>query len=104
MLSYFRSRLSHFWGNKQQQEAPVGGPKLPYRSLDLMFNHNNVWLNIQDPNPSKIWFDVWNFVSSGLRLRFRGLRLIGSGCMPRSLVKYFCTFSRLPVLWFVLKL
>ncbi|KAL8436577.1 hypothetical protein ACSSS7_001609 [Eimeria intestinalis] len=46
---------------KAQKEPPIGGPKLPYRSLDIMFNHTNVWLNIQDPNPSRIWFDIWNF-------------------------------------------
>lgn len=34
-------------------------PKLPYRSLDMMFNHLNIWVNKQDPNPTKLWFDIW---------------------------------------------
>jgi len=33
--------------------------KMPYRSLDLMFNHANIWVNKQDPSPGKIWFDLW---------------------------------------------
>lgn len=37
----------------------VPSPKLPYRSLDMLFNHFNIWVNKQDPNPGKIWFDLW---------------------------------------------
>ncbi|KFH14890.1 hypothetical protein TGMAS_240910C [Toxoplasma gondii MAS] len=46
-----------------QSEFPTGGAKLPYRSLDIMFNNRNVWLNIQDGNPAKVWFDIWDVVS-----------------------------------------
>ncbi|XP_053990621.1 uncharacterized protein LOC128882864 isoform X2 [Hylaeus volcanicus] len=37
-----------------------GYVKMPYRSLDMMFNHHNIWVNKQDPNPNFIWFDVWS--------------------------------------------
>ncbi|PHJ20394.1 c2 domain protein, partial [Cystoisospora suis] len=43
-----------------QSAFPTGGPKLPYRSLDLLFNNRNVWMNLQDPSPSKVWFDIWS--------------------------------------------
>eukprot|EP01054_Gregarina_sp_Poly1_P007690 Gregarina_sp_Poly_1__7689@NODE_432_length_8476_cov_39_955524_g352_i0_p2_GENE_NODE_432_length_8476_cov_39_955524_g352_i0NODE_432_length_8476_cov_39_955524_g352_i0_p2_ORF_typecomplete_len473_score70_24Flu_PA/PF00603_17/0_12_NODE_432_length_8476_cov_39_955524_g352_i045115929 len=46
--------------------APDGTPlvplpfQLPYRTLDMIFNNNNVWVNKQHFDPSKVWFDFWD--------------------------------------------
>lgn len=32
--------------------------KLPFGTIDLIFNHKNVWANLQNPNPSKIYFHI----------------------------------------------
>eukprot|EP01028_Stygiella_incarcerata_P009678 TRINITY_DN463_c0_g3_i2.p1 TRINITY_DN463_c0_g3~~TRINITY_DN463_c0_g3_i2.p1 ORF type:complete len:796 (+),score=226.10 TRINITY_DN463_c0_g3_i2:244-2631(+) len=35
--------------------APV---KLPYKTIEVVFNHKNVWANAMDPSPANISFDV----------------------------------------------
>ncbi|KAK6590558.1 membrane protein [Cryptosporidium xiaoi] len=34
--------------------------KLPYKSIDTIFNEMNIWYNIQNSNPGCIFFDLWN--------------------------------------------
>lgn len=43
----------------QKGRPAAAAPRLPYRSLDMVFNHLNIWVNKQEPNPGKIWFDLW---------------------------------------------
>jgi len=33
---------------------------LPYKTLDVIFNKRNIWLNIQNHNPAGILFDIWD--------------------------------------------
>lgn len=33
---------------------------LPYRSIDCIFNKKNIWINLQNPNPEKIVYDIWD--------------------------------------------
>ncbi|KJP87388.1 hypothetical protein AK88_02945 [Plasmodium fragile] len=40
-------------------DIPVGGPSVPYKTIDLIFNNKNIFLNLQDPNPLNIWYDYW---------------------------------------------
>ncbi|VWU49711.1 double C2-like domain-containing protein, putative, partial [Hepatocystis sp. ex Piliocolobus tephrosceles] len=39
---------------------PTGGIPLPYKTIDLIFNNKNIYVNLQDPNPLNIWYDYWN--------------------------------------------
>lgn len=32
--------------------------KLPYSTIDLIFNHKNIWANLQNPNPQVIWYHI----------------------------------------------
>ena len=32
--------------------------KLPYQAIDIIFNHKNVWANMQNPNPQVIWYHI----------------------------------------------
>ena len=32
--------------------------KLPFHTVDLIFNHKNVWANLQNPNPARIMYDI----------------------------------------------
>ena len=32
--------------------------KLPYPQIDLIFNHKNVFANLQNPNPQKIYYHI----------------------------------------------
>eukprot|EP00397_Hematodinium_sp_SG-2012_P000037 GEMP01000037.1.p1 GENE.GEMP01000037.1~~GEMP01000037.1.p1 ORF type:complete len:2410 (+),score=521.09 GEMP01000037.1:90-7319(+) len=33
---------------------------LPYKTIEVMFNHANLWANLQHQNPGSIYYDVWN--------------------------------------------
>lgn len=33
---------------------------LPWGSIELIFNHKNIWANRQHQNPSKIMYEIWN--------------------------------------------
>ena len=33
---------------------------LPWGSIELIFNHKNIWANIQHQNPSKIMYELYN--------------------------------------------
>ena len=35
-------------------------PVLPYKSIDIVFDHTNCWLNLQHYCPSSIFYDLWN--------------------------------------------
>jgi hypothetical protein len=35
-------------------------PILPYRSIDIIFDQTNIWLNLQHFSPATIMFDLWN--------------------------------------------
>ena len=32
--------------------------KLPYQQIDVIFNHKNVWANLQNPDPAKIHYHI----------------------------------------------
>ena len=32
--------------------------KLPFQSIDLIFNHKNIWANLQNPDPAVIYYDI----------------------------------------------
>ena len=32
--------------------------KLPFASLDILFNHKNVWANLQNADPAKIMYHI----------------------------------------------
>lgn len=34
------------------------GGKLPFGSIDVIFNHKNIWGNLQNPNPAVIWYHI----------------------------------------------
>lgn len=38
----------------------VEGMALPYSTVDLVFNHKNVWANLQNPSPTHIHFHLHN--------------------------------------------
>eukprot|EP00347_Sterkiella_histriomuscorum_P007723 403347806 len=33
---------------------------LPYSQIDVIFNHKNIWANLQNPNPAQIYFHLHN--------------------------------------------
>ncbi|KAF4670632.1 hypothetical protein FOL47_001894 [Perkinsus chesapeaki] len=35
-------------------------PLMPYRTIDIIFNKSNVWANMQTPEPTRIYYDLWN--------------------------------------------
>lgn len=35
-------------------------PLTPYRTIDVVFNKSNVWANLQNPDPTRIYYDLWN--------------------------------------------
>ncbi|ANQ11016.1 Uncharacterized protein PCOAH_00052390 [Plasmodium coatneyi] len=45
--------------NNRVTDIPTGGPSIPYKTIDLIFNNKNIFLNLQDPNPLNIWYDYW---------------------------------------------
>ncbi|SCP03711.1 double C2-like domain-containing protein, putative [Plasmodium malariae] len=42
-------------------DVPIGGPSLPYKTIDLIFNNKNIYLNLQESSPLNIWYDYWKF-------------------------------------------
>ncbi|EWC87175.1 hypothetical protein PFNF54_03951 [Plasmodium falciparum NF54] len=42
-------------------DIPIGGPSLPYKTIDLIFNHKNIYVNLQHSSPLNIWYDYWKF-------------------------------------------
>ena len=32
--------------------------KLPFQSIDLIFNHKNIWANLQNQNPAVIYYHI----------------------------------------------
>ena len=35
-------------------------PILPYKTIDVIFDHTNVWMNLQNFCPNSIYYDLWN--------------------------------------------
>lgn len=33
---------------------------LPYSHIDIIFNHKNIWANLQNPDPSHIFYHLHN--------------------------------------------
>lgn len=33
---------------------------MPYKTIDVMFNDEHLWVNRQHPHVESVWFDVWN--------------------------------------------
>ncbi|KAF4680589.1 hypothetical protein FOZ60_013235 [Perkinsus olseni] len=33
---------------------------MPYRTIEVVFNKSNVWANLQNPEPTRIYYDLWN--------------------------------------------
>ena len=33
---------------------------LPYRTIDVIFNNRNIFLNHQHFDPNRIYYDIWN--------------------------------------------
>jgi len=33
---------------------------LPYVNIDIIFNHKNIWANLQNPNPARIYYHLHN--------------------------------------------
>jgi hypothetical protein len=31
---------------------------LPFKQIDLIFNHKNLWANLQNPDPAVIWYNL----------------------------------------------
>ncbi|KAJ1607449.1 membrane protein [Cryptosporidium canis] len=56
-----RERLLSSGVEPQTNNSHLKTVKLPYRSIDTIFNEVNIWYNIQDnTNPGSIFFDLWN--------------------------------------------
>ncbi|CDU20941.1 double C2-like domain-containing protein, putative [Plasmodium yoelii] len=45
----------------RSRDAPPNGPSLPYKTIDLIFNNTNIYVNLQDADPLNIWYDYWKF-------------------------------------------
>ena len=43
------------WRNNN---ATIPAGILPYAQVDLIFSHKNVWANLQNANPSAIWYHL----------------------------------------------
>ncbi|TNV87010.1 hypothetical protein FGO68_gene4983 [Halteria grandinella] len=50
-VEYFKS-----WKTGSGENLPAG--VLPYAQIDLLFNHKNIWANLQCANPSAIWYHI----------------------------------------------
>jgi hypothetical protein len=37
---------------------PVDDFKLPFQAIDIIFNHKNIWANLQDQNPQNIFYHI----------------------------------------------
>lgn len=56
-----RERLLSSGIEPQSNISHLKAIKLPYRSIDTIFNEVNIWYNIQENiNPGSIFFDLWN--------------------------------------------
>ena len=33
---------------------------LPYKTIDIVFNKKNIWINLQNPDPVRILYDLYN--------------------------------------------
>lgn len=33
---------------------------LPYKTIDIIFNKRNIWMNLQHHNPAGIFYDIWD--------------------------------------------
>ncbi|KAL3127096.1 membrane protein [Cryptosporidium hominis] len=56
-----RERLLSAGVEPQSNSVHIKTIKLPYRSIDTIFNEINIWYNVQENiNPGSIFFDLWN--------------------------------------------
>eukprot|EP00923_Selenidium_pygospionis_P007774 GHVN01013236.1.p1 GENE.GHVN01013236.1~~GHVN01013236.1.p1 ORF type:complete len:1167 (+),score=119.61 GHVN01013236.1:63-3563(+) len=51
---------SHPFGYHRQSTRHSKSLVLPYRTIDVVFNHLNAYANIQRPDPVVIFYDVWD--------------------------------------------
>jgi len=45
--------------DKKSGKAPES-VVLPYANIDLIFNHKNIWANLQNPDPAHVYFHIHN--------------------------------------------
>ena len=50
--------IDHFYDKKSGKELEK--LVLPYSTIDLVFNHKNIWANLQNPNPAYISYHMHN--------------------------------------------
>ncbi len=43
-----------------QNGEKIKNDTLPYKTIDVVFNKRNIWLNLQNQNPSGIFYDLWD--------------------------------------------
>jgi len=51
--------VDFFWMDTYEREE-FKNEVLPYRTIDVIFNKKNIFLNKQNPNPAGIYFDLYN--------------------------------------------
>ena len=56
------SEIQRFeWGqNFENDEYETVNDVLPYRTIDVIYNKKNIFVNLQNPNPASILFDIYN--------------------------------------------
>ena len=54
----------HIWPVESFYDKKTGKTvekvNLPYSQIDLIFNHKNIWANLQNPNPAQIYYHMHN--------------------------------------------
>jgi len=69
------------WERKQEKNNDLDGEsETPYSGIDVIFNNENVWANLQQPHPEKISYDVHNELAWR---SFKGREAKGEGYISR---------------------
>ncbi len=51
--------VDHLW-KPEYNKRKIKNDILPYKSIDVVFNKKNVWINLQHPDPVRILYDLYN--------------------------------------------
>jgi centrosomal protein CEP76 len=56
-----QKNMAHdFEWKKEYLLRQVKNDVLPYKTIDVVFNKKNIWINLQNPDPVRIYYDLYN--------------------------------------------
>jgi len=55
-----KTDVFNFYWKKEYEDKGIKNFVIPYKTIDVIFNKKNIFINLQHPDPSKILYDIYD--------------------------------------------